>query len=254
MIYKKNSSSKTNDQLESVSVVMIVYNEELGIESVIKDYYKNIFLKLSKGSEFIVYLDKPTDKTPQIVKELSKKLNLRIVEGKKNLKYAGALRKALSFARNDWVFYSDSSGKHAAKDFWKLVKYSNDYDIINGNRSNRSDPVIRQIVTFLQRLFVSIIFRMPQYDYNTGFKLIHKSVLDSILPISNSVNFTISTELLIRAYKEGSKIVDVPISFKSRPTKSTGTQYFQLIKMALDSLVGYLIIFLEFNFGLFKNK
>ena len=226
-----------------VSVIMIAYNEEDTIKKVIIEYFQEIFLKLPKRSEFILYLDNPTDSTPQIVKKIAKKLPLRIVKGKHNLKYARALKKALKLANNDIIFYSDSSGKHAAKDFWELYKYCNTYDIVNGLRSNRKDPLIRQLTSFFQKHLISILFSIPAYDFNTGYKIINRNVLEYVIPISNSVKYTISSEFLIRALKKGFSIKEIPVSFVSRKNKLSGTKISSLFKMSLDSVLGYIKIY-----------
>ena len=181
-----NKNTKKNSD-KPVSVVMIAYNEEDTIKKVLLEYYQEIFLKLPKKSEFILYLDNPTDATPQIVKKIAKKIPLKVVQGKQNLKYAKALKKALKLAKNNIIFYSDSSGKHAAKDFWNLYLYCNKYDIVNGLRSNRTDPLIRQLTSFFQKHFISILFSIPAYDFNTGYKILNRNVLEYVIPISNSV-------------------------------------------------------------------
>jgi glycosyltransferase involved in cell wall biosynthesis len=232
----------TSKQLPPVSIVMIAYNEEKNIAKVIEEYYQEIFVKLPSKSEFIIYLDKPTDRTPQVVEVLAKHLNLKVIEGQQNLKYAGALKAALKQAQNELVFYSDSSGKHRAADFWEMVKYYKQYDIINGKRVNRQDPLVRRIATFIQRLFISIFFGMPIYDFNTGYKIMHKRVLDYLLPISNAVKYTVSTEFMIRAYKNGFKIKEVPVSFIARTKESKGTKFHHLFEMGWNSILGYIKI------------
>lgn len=235
----------TGSSTSPVSLVMIAYNEEKTIAKVLVEYFRDVFMKLPSGSEFIIYLDKPTDKTPIIVKKLAQRMPLKVVEGAINLKYAKALSQVLSLAKNELVFFSDSSGKHKAQDFWQLLPFADRFDIVNGQRIIRDDSFVRRIATKIQQQFVAWLFRIPALDYNSGFKIYHKRSLDYLLPVSQTVKFTRSTELLIRALHGGFKVKDVPVSFTGRKFKSSGTQLKQLLGMGLDSILGYLKIYRE---------
>lgn len=227
-------------KISPLSIVMIAYNEEKILARVVKEYYLDVFKKLPLGSEFILYLDKPTDNTPKIARQLAKRYKINLFEGKINLKYAGALKTALSLAKNDLIFFSDSSGKHKANDFWLLLPFVKDFDIVNGERLLRNDSYIRQLVTVFQKRFVAWFFQIPLHDYNAGFKIYRKSLLDEILPMTGLVKYTLSTEIMIRSLKRGYKIKDVPVTFVGRAFKKTGTQLCQLILMSIDSFIGYL--------------
>lgn len=232
-------SIKAKSGLSAVSIVMIAYNEAKTIKGVLLEYYQEIFLKLPSGSEFILYLDKPTDSTANIVSQLAKKIKIKVIHGEVNLKYAGAMRKALGYAKNELVFFSDSSGKHRAKDFWALLAQIHQFDIVNGFRQSRGDSFVRQLVTDAQRYFVAWYFKIPLHDYNTGYKLFRKSVLTKLLSQEGVVRYTASTELMIRSLALGYRVGDIPVEFVGRKFKHTGTQLYQLITMSLDSFNGY---------------
>lgn len=237
-----------------ISMVMIAYNEADHIYDVIVEYYEEIFKKLPKGSEFIVYLDKPTDGTTGVVKELSQKYTLRVSEGEVNLGYAGALKAAFSLAKNDVIFYSDSSGKHRARDFWQLFPYISRYDIVSGWRKQRSDPIIRRIITVCQRVLVSVLFGLPMHDYNTGFKCIHRRVLNSVLHDCKYTKQSFSTELCVRAMMKGYSIISVPVVFRNRQNSSTGTNYSQLPGIIFRSLLALVLLWKELKGSTYKEN
>lgn len=225
-----------------VSVVMVGYNEAKTIQEVLTEYYRDVYKKLPKGSEFIFYADKPTDGTSEIIAKLAKKYRIKLIVGKKNLGYAGAMKSALARAKNDLIFYSDSSGKHRASDFWSLLPFSVQYDIVTGDRQNRTDPYIRQLVTMIARMLVVVFFGLPFHDYNTGFKLVHKKVLTRCLKKCRYAKQSFSTELLVRAHRQGFSIVDVPVSFTDRKTSGQGTNYAQLPKIVFAQTKALLLL------------
>lgn len=228
-----------------VSIVMIAYTEEGHIKKVVEEYYNEILLNLNSNSELTIYLDKPSDRTAEIVKELSKTINIKIMEGKENLGYAGAMKAVLNTAKNDIVFYSDSSGKHRASDFWKLLEYEGEYDIVTGLRIPIGYSIIRRIVTFLQRAIVSILFLMPFYDFNTGYKIIHKNIIGNILDDHKHTKESFSTELLVRAYQKGYTIKNIRVHFVNREGENTGTNLKILPKIIIHSLIGLIKLRLE---------
>ncbi|MBR9699976.1 glycosyltransferase family 2 protein [Candidatus Woesearchaeota archaeon] len=219
---------------------MVAYTEQDHIRKVITEYYHDVFKRLPKGSEFIVYLDCPPDGTPEIVFDMAKHLDIKPMKGKRNLGYAGAMTTALKATKNDIIFYSDSSGKHHAKDFWDMLQYEKRYDIITGLRKSEKNPFIRRFVTFGQRLLVSMLFNIPPYDFNTGFKIIHKNIIDKVLPDVRYMKQSFSSELLIRALKKGYTVKDVPVFFGKREGKNTGTKIKDLFMIVKKSFKGFL--------------
>lgn len=228
-----------------VSIVMVAYNESGHIKKVIEQYYKEIYLKLPKGSEYIIYLDVPTDNTPKIVNQLATKIKIKVIMGKNNLGYAGAMTTALKSAKNDIVFYSDSSGKHIAKDFWNLIKFEDKFDIITGKRVSKGNPLIRQILTIGQKFIISLLFFVPMYDFNTGYKIIHQKVLKNVLNDVKYMKQSFSSELLIRAYKKGYTIKNVKVSFLKREGKSPTSNLKALPSIVYRSLKGFVKLKIE---------
>jgi len=231
-----------------ISMIMCVYNEESNIKNTILEYYNEIYKHLPQGSEYIIYLDKPTDQSPAIIKDLSNKIPITVIEGEINLGYAGATKTALQATKNNIIFYSDSSGKHSAKDFWNLIPYTYKYDIVSGLRSHRNDPFIRKFISFLQRLMISLLFLVPFHDFNTGYKIIRRNIISDVLDDCKYMKQSFSSELLIRAHSKNFSIKDVPVSFFKRKSKEKGTKYLHLPGIILNSFIGYVLLRLELLF------
>jgi len=230
------------------SIILLAYNEESHIQDLIKSYYHEIYAHLPAGSEFIVYLDKPTDNTLQKVKEIAEECHVTLHEGEQNVGYGKAMKAAILITKNDLVFYSDASGKHIPNDFWALYGEKDTADIISGFRSNRTDALLRRFVSFCQRILVVVLFWVPYHDYNTGFKLIHKDKILSALMSTHHMKQSFSSELLIRAFKQKKSIVSVPVTFKSR-SETGGTSFKNLPSIIVHSLKGYILLFKDLLFS-----
>lgn len=227
------------------SVLLVAYNEAKTIERIVAEYYRDIVQYLPVGSEFLLYVDAPTDGTDVIAQRISKKYRLIVMVGKKNIGYAGAMKKGLLRTKNQLVFYSDSSGKHIAKDFWKLTPHIETFDIVTGMRANREDPKVRQVITTLSRLLVAGLFFLPFHDYNTGYKLLRRQVISRCAKQCRYTKQSFSTELLVRAAKMGFTIIDVPVTFKDRVVKGQGTNYLHLPSIIFNQTLGLFKLWLE---------
>ena len=77
---------KHNTSLDTpVLMIMCVYNEEDHIKNLIIEYYKVIYMHLPPNSEFIIYLDGPTDSSSKIVRQISKFIDIKVIERENKL-------------------------------------------------------------------------------------------------------------------------------------------------------------------------
>ena len=89
------------------------------------------------------------------------------------------------------------------------------------------------------------MYRLPIHDFNTGFKLINRKIIDNVLLDCKYMKQSFSSELLIRSIKKGYKVKSVPVTFKNRKVKGTGTTYSILPGMIRRSWNGYYSVLKE---------
>jgi len=225
---------------EPVSLVMIAYNEEGHIEEVLREYSGDVMSRCPEGSEHILYLDGPKDRTPEIAEAVSKDLPIKVIHCRQNRGYSGAVRAALSEAKNGIILFSDASGKHRASDFWEMAPHIADHDIVNGKRSGRTDPLHRKLLSAAHRAFVAVLFLVRPMDYNTGFKIYRKRAIEDILPKCKTLPLTISTEMMLRSYKAGLRICEVPVAFMEKKEGSNNFPVMKLPSKVMAQLLPYL--------------
>ncbi|MBU2633768.1 MAG: glycosyltransferase family 2 protein [Nanoarchaeota archaeon] len=227
--------------IPKISVVMPVYNEAQIIEKSITSYYNE--LKGKVNFEMIIAEDGSTDGTKKILRKLKKKLKIRVYLHDKRKGVLRAFKEALRYPKYNWILLVDSDYQFDPKNFWKLLPYTRDYDIILGLKVRRKDPFHRIILSkgfnFLLRFFLKV----PLKDMDTGFKLIHKSVLKKVLKDVNVLNY-FTSELIIRSYYEGFKIIEVPVSHWKRQGGSSNV--FPMIRIP-KAILEELIALYKFN-------
>lgn len=201
-----------------ISVVMPVYNEEYIIEKTIRSYYDE--LKGKVDFEMIIAEDGSTDSTKKILKRLKKELKIRVYLHDDRKGVLRAFKDALRYPRYDWIFLVDSDYQFDPKNFWRLLPYTRDYDIILGFKVRRKDPLYRIVLSRGFNFLLRFFFKVPFHDMDTGFKLIRKSVLKKVLNDVHILHY-FTSELVVRSYYEGFRIVEVPVSHWKRKKGSS---------------------------------
>lgn len=220
-----------------ISLIIPVHNEVDIIERVIKNYYEEVISKIP-GSEFIVAEDGSNDGTKEVLTRIAQKLPITLILGNERKGYARAVRDALMLTKNEVVFFSDSDGQHKVSDFWKLLPFIEDFDIVTGYKSPRLDPPFRLFISRIMNIFISLIFGYFFRDINSGFKLYRKSALDLLLEKSVELDF-ISVELMIKACIMKMRIAEVPVlHFERKFGKSRGLPISRLPKAVTKLLFG----------------
>ena|SRR3989344_8555704 len=206
----------------NLSVVIPARNEEQLVKSVILEITS--YLKRKGYSfEILVVVNGCTDKTKEILRELSKdKKQINILTSEPG--YGIALKKGLRAARGDFVaiFNVDYYNLHLL-DLAEIDMYGKDV-IIGSKRTfwaedNRS--FVRKTISLFFNLFLRIVFGFKGSDTH-GIKLLRKTVIDKVLPRCKTSSDIFYTELIIRAQKEGFKMADFPVTVEEkRPSRFT---------------------------------
>jgi len=170
---------------------------------------------------------------------LKKKYKLTLVLGKERKGYAKAMYDVLKCAKKPIIFFTDSDGQHDPRDFWRLVKHTNKYDIVSGKKKHRQDGLLRVWVSYFMNLFLSFVIGKRLKDANSGFKIIKKEVIDSL---NNEFSMILaSVEFMMDAVKKGFSVKEVPVShFERTYGDSRGIPTSRIPKIIKDTLWGFI--------------
>ena len=200
---------------KSISIVMLVYNEAEIIEKVIREYYEKVFVKL-EDAEFIVAEDGSRDGTKEILARLAQELDIRLVSGEERKGYVKAYQDSIRLPRKDYIFFTDSSGKHLPEDFWEMYPFTETYDVISGYKVKRKDPFYRIVMTRVFNTLVNLYFGTRFKDIDSGFKLIRREAMLDILQDDWICTDLISFETMVRLSYRGYRIKEVPVRHRPR--------------------------------------
>ncbi|MGA2183340.1 MAG: flippase-like domain-containing protein [Bryobacteraceae bacterium] len=221
---------------DPVSVVMVAFNEARTIEAEVLRFHSAIVERLP-DSEFIVAEDGSTDGTSAILEQLARRVGIIHLTGTERKGYKRALLDAVMLARNPWVFFSDSGGKHDPEEFWKLYPLRNEYDLIVGRKTGRKDQPYRRLLTWAYNLVLRTYFGFDSIrDADSGFRLFNRAVVDRVLGGGLIFRNLIASEVVLRTIACGLKYREVPISYDMREGVSRGLPPRRIPRVALDTL------------------
>jgi glycosyltransferase involved in cell wall biosynthesis len=119
---------KTTDSLPKISVITVVYNDELNIEKTIKSVLNQTYTNI----EYIIINGNSKDKTDTIVKKYISEINIYINENDKGI--YDAMNKGILLSTGEWIIFMNSNdtfyNNNVIEDVFK-IDYTG-YDVIYG--------------------------------------------------------------------------------------------------------------------------
>ncbi len=222
----------------NISAFLPAYNEGTNLPEVI--YRLTEVLERVAGSyEIIVVNDGSTDATATIVAELRRdNPRLKLINHSKNLGYGAAVNTGFQAATLDWIFFTDSDGQFDVTEIQRLLPLMPHFDIIAGYRIQRADPLFRKFNAWAWGTLVKNLFGLKNVrDIDCAFKIVRRELFEHFTLQSSGA--LISTELLVKAQKNGFKIAEIGVHHFPRKTgKQTGAK-IAVIANAFRELFGY---------------
>jgi glycosyltransferase involved in cell wall biosynthesis len=224
--------------LRLLSITMPVYNEQASIESVVLEHVEVLERLRSAVPEWeIVCVDDGSrDRTPEILRDLQKRVRQLRVIRQENQGIFGAMTRAYEEARGSHIFVTGSDGQWPAGNLELLLGPAlSGADLVVGVRSNKREVYTpaRRLVSGAFSLLPRILFGVRVEDAGSN-KLGVREVFEYPL-ISRSVFF--EAERIILAQRKGRRVEFVPIRFLSRTEgKAVGGNWKNLRSSVADLL------------------
>ncbi len=206
-----------------ISAVIPVYNEK----EVIDEFSSRLVESLEETvSDYeVIFVVEGDDGTLAKLKDLSTaNPRIRLDYNEKRLGLGKAMKKGLSLISHDadYVLTMDADLNHQPEEIEKLLKATNEADIVVGSRSRNHGmvdklPLFKRILSGTTNWLLRNAFKIPSSDVTSGFRLYSANAVESVRRELTSTNFEVTAELLILAKRKGLTITEVPITFTPRP-------------------------------------
>ena len=228
-----------------LSVIIPACNEEMRIKETLQSYVE--FLRTTGLSfEIIVEMDGCTDRTPQIVDELSRVYpEIRSIEFEERLGKGGGLIQGFRLAKGGYVGFVDADGSTGPKEMMKLLnEVKNGTDCVIASRRLETSVVVnqtkaRKILSKCFNLMVRLLFDLPYHDTQCGAKMYKKEALDKLISDIHVNGFVFDVVLLYLTKKKGFSIKEVGITWENKAGSkvnilhTTMDMFISIIKLRL---------------------
>ncbi len=199
-----------------LSVVMPVYNEVKTVEDIISRV-----LSVPVVHELIIVDDFSTDGTARLLRELNHD-RVKVFFHEKNRGKGAAVRTGLENASGNAAVIQDADLEYDPRDYVKLIQPIRDgkADVVFGSRFKGDHAGFHPLYKFGNQLLTfiaNILYGSRLTDMETCYKMFRTSVLAGIELKANRFDF--EPEITSKLIKSGAKIVEVPVSYRSRDFK-----------------------------------
>ncbi|HPA25383.1 MAG TPA: glycosyltransferase family 2 protein [bacterium] len=196
----------------NLSILIPVFNEAETIKSVISGLQNELLNLNLTNYEILVINDCSTDATAEILKTIE---NIKIITQPYNKGYGAALKTGAKQAVYDWLMFYDADGQHKPEYLKDFLPYTQNFDLVSGERIGYKGPWIRQPGKRFINWLVKYLFKIKINDVNCGFRLVKKH---EFLRFSHLFpdGFSISTTTVFAFLKEKLNIKFVPLTINKR--------------------------------------
>lgn len=218
------------------TIVLPCYNEEENVKSLISTIDRTLRQRLSY--EIIAVNDGSNDDTGELLRKLSRKYPIYVLENPTNKGIARTLQMGLSEAvqrssDEDLIITMDSDNTHDPQYILDMAKASKKADIVIGSRYVKNGiqlnvPFHRIILSKAVNFLARIMVKLPVRDATSGYKCFKAAALKRLSRFSKhgfieSKGFEVSLEVLAKTYWCNSIVEEVPITLNYSKKKSRST-------------------------------
>jgi dolichol-phosphate mannosyltransferase len=212
----ENHSAKKGQPL--LSVIMPVFNEKATVAEAVERV-----LALPVSKELLVVDDCSTDGSREILEDLQKKLDFRLINNTVNSGKGSSVRRALNSAGGKYILIEDADLELDIKEIMPVIETMEKdpgIDMVNCYRQNERGIQPPLISFFAKALTVITFFILYGRKINDILCTYKPARLGKIKALDlKAGRFELETETLIKALKKGYNIKQMPIKYKPRSHK-----------------------------------
>jgi dolichol-phosphate mannosyltransferase len=203
-------------------VIVPTYNERDNVERLIPT-----ILAQDDRLDVLVVDDGSPDGTGAVVEKIAERNSrVHVLHRARKLGLGTAYRAGFAWALERdyaYVFEMDADFSHDPSHLPEFLSAIKGADLVLGSRYRNKRvtvvnwPMARLLLSYSANIYARVVTGLPLWDSTGGFKLFRRKVLESIdLNAVKSNGYAFQIEMSFRAWKQGFRIVEIPIVFHDR--------------------------------------
>lgn len=225
---------------QKVSVILPTYNEKDSM------YQSILEFSIPEVDEIIVINNNAAEGTDEEVR----KTNARLVHEEEQ-GFGAAIQRGLKEAIGDIIIVAEPDGTFMGQDVYKLLAYSDDFEIVFGSRTcrilvwdNANMGKFLRWGNFAVAKMVEVLFNTTTLtDVGCTMRLLKRSALDKISPQFTVRKSHFNPEMLVLTIINKLNFIEIPLNYRPRVGMSsvTGNHYvaFKLGMRMIFMIWGY---------------
>ncbi|MBI5302415.1 MAG: glycosyltransferase family 2 protein [Chloroflexi bacterium] len=208
--------------MTTLSVVIPAYNEEDGIDRVIKRVLgaRDALKRAGADLEFIIVDDGSRDQTAA---RISAYPDVHLIRHPKNRGYGAAIKTGFRHACGEYLAFLDADATYPPENLPDLTRAAIEQggDMVVASRMSGAKsemPLTRRVGNLAFSMLLSLIGNQRVRDTASGMRVIRRSKLESLYPLPDGLQFT--PAMSTRALHENLKVIEVPVPYAERVGRS----------------------------------
>ncbi len=216
-----------------LSIIAPIYNEEENIEYLYQSITHALNDKISY--EIILVNDGSLDNSATLLNNIANdNLAVHVIHFEENCGQTAALWAGMRTAKGELIAIIDADLQTDPKDIVTLLPYMDNYDFVNGKRTNRQDTFIKKVSSKVGNGVRNFITHDTIEDTGCPMKLFKKEVANKYYLFEGMHRF-----LPTLAKMNGYRVIEIPVSHRER---KFGTSKYGIFNRAFVGLMDTIVV------------
>jgi len=214
-----------------VSILVPVLNEEASVGE-LTARVRAVVESLGRSFEIVFVDDGSADETPaRVAAEHEADPRVKLVRLRRNFGKAAAISAGVEHSRGRLVFTIDGDLQDVPEEIPRFLEKleAEDLDLVSGWKRRRQDPLAKRLPSKLFNAVTRLLARVELHDFNCGFKLYRREVLEQI-----AIYGELHRYIPVLASRQGFRIGEIPVAHEKRRHGSSKYGFDRFYKGLLD--------------------